>query len=234
MFIHNQRNWVAKAVIACLAILFVAHKAPSLEIPFLSNIRNLSEKASDEIREEERVSEVLNQDASYRSLFDSVSNPDIPIHRYVKPGEELKYQALFRGLPAGTVRLSAKRLLELKKRPVFAFEVNFETNDFLGSLYAINTNINSFVDAETGRSYLIRRKVSERNRSYKDRLEFKYDHIMDNGIVDPVSKYSMVGDNGKEIASLPFPIPGNMRIWFPSSTIFAAWISRRSATAAIC
>lgn len=201
------------ALTALLTFMTVAGVSTSLEIPFprLGNFLGLSEKASDEIREEERVSEVLNQDASYKSLFNSVCNPDVNLQAYVKTGETLKYQANWRGLPAGSIRCSAKRQVMLKNRPVFVFEVNVESNDFLSAFYPVKTSINSYVDANNGRSYLIRRRVSERNREYKDRLEFKYDFRRDNGIPDPVSKYSKVGDNGKEEATLPFPIPGNMQ-----------------------
>lgn len=180
-------------------------------LPRLGNILGLSERASDEIREEERVSEVLNQDASYMSLFSAVNNPDVQIKNYVRPGEELKYQAKWRGLPAGNIRCAAKRMAMLKNRPVFVFEVNVESNDFLNTFYPVKTSINSYVDANNGRSYLIRRRVSERNRDYKDRLEFKYDFRRAGGIPDPVSKYSKVGETGKEESALPFPIPGNMQ-----------------------
>lgn len=194
-----------------LAFVLSAGKGESLDFPRLSNILSLSEKASDEMREEERVSEVLSQDADYRSLFQSVRNPDIHLQRYVQPGEELKFQAKWRGLPAGSIRLSAKRLAKLQNRPVFVFELNVESNDFLSAFYAVNTSINSYVDAMNGRSYLIRRRVAERKREYKDRLEFKYDFCLPNGIPDPVSRYSRVGESGQEIAARPFPIPGNMQ-----------------------
>lgn len=200
--------------VAALVFLAVTGVSNSLEFPRLSNLTNLlslSEKASDEIREEERISEVLNQDASYLSLFESVNNADVKLQDYVKAGEELKYQAKWRGLPAGNIRCSAKRVAMLKNRPVFVFELNVESNDFLSAFYPVKTNINSYVDADNGRSYLIRRKVSERNRDYKDRLEFKYDFRNDKGIANPVSKYSRVGESGKEEASLPFSIPGNMQ-----------------------
>ncbi len=204
---------IARLLILCAAFVSAATAAAALDFSFprLANLLSLSEKASDEIREEERVSEVLNQDASYVSLFQSVSNPDIRIRDFVKPGEELRYQAMWRGLPAGTVRCAAKRVAKLKNRPVFVFELAVESNDFLNAFYPVRTSINSYVDAENGRSYLIRRRVSERNRDYKDRLEFKYDSRRDNGIPEPVSKYSITGESGKEEASLPFPIPGNMQ-----------------------
>jgi hypothetical protein len=109
------------------------------------------------------------------------------------------------------VRVAAKRIAKLKDRPVFVFELDVESNDFLSAFYPVKTNINSYVDAENGRSYLIRRRVSERDRDYKDRLEFKYDSRRDNGIPEPVSKYSITGEDGKEVASLPFRIPGNMQ-----------------------
>ena len=197
----------------CLAVVAVASCSFALDFSFprLVNWLALSEKASDEIREEERISEVLNQDASYLSLYDSVRNPDVRIQDFVRPGEELRYQAKWRGLPAGTIRSSAKRLAKLKNRPVFVFELDMESNDFLSSFYPVRTSINSYVDAENGRSYLIRRRVSERSREYKDRLEFKYDFRRDNGIPEPASKYSVTDDGGKEEASLPFPIPGNLQ-----------------------
>ena len=196
-----------------LVFMIVAGAATSLEFPFprIGNFLGLSEKASDEIREEERVSEVLNQDASYLSLFNSLCNPDVNLRRHVKTGETLRYQANWRGLPAGTIRCSAKRQVMLKGQPVFVFEVNVESNDFLSAFYPVKTSINSYVDADTGRSYLIRRRLSERSREYKDRLEFKYDFRRENGIPDPVSKYSKVDESGKEESALPFPIPGNMQ-----------------------
>lgn len=211
MSIKARRYLATWFLVVGIAFIFVSCSATSLEIPKTGNILGLSEKASDEIREEERVSEVLNQDASYLSLFNSVSNTDINLDRYVTEGEELRYQAQWRGLPAGNIRLVAKRKIELKSRDVFNFELNVESNDFLNAFYPVNTTINSFVDAENGRSYLIRRRVSERNRSYKDRLEFKYDYRKANGITDPISKYSMVGENNKEQSTAPFPIPGNMQ-----------------------
>ena len=203
------------ALTALLSFMTVAGASTSLEIPSpfpkIANFLGLSEKASDEIREEERVSEVLNQDARYTSLFDTVANPDVNLQNYVKTGETLRYQANWRGLPAGTIRCSAKRQVMLKNRPVFVFEVNVESNDFLSAFYPVKTSINSYVDANNGRSYLIRRRVSERSREYKDRLEFKYDFRRENGILDPMSKYSKVEEGGKEEAALPFPIPGNMQ-----------------------
>ena len=213
MKLGNARFDVAMrcSLLALCTFVFVVCEAHSLEFPRLSNLLSLSEKASDEIREEDRVSEVLNQDASYMSLFGSVTNTDVKLQDYVKPGEELKYQAQWRGLPAGNIHCSAKRLVMLKNKPVFVFEVNVESNDFLSAFYPVKTNINSYVDADNGRSYLIRRRVSERNREYKDRLEFKYDSRTDKGIPEPVSKYSLIGESGKEEASQPFPIPGNMQ-----------------------
>ncbi len=204
---------IARLLILCAAFVSAATAAAALDFSFprLANLLSLSEKASDEIREEERVSEVLNQDASYVSLFQSVSNPDIRIRDFVKPGEELRYQAMWRGLPAGTVRCAAKRVAKLKNRPVFVFELAVESNDFLNAFYPVRTSINSYVDAENGRSYLIRRRVSERSREYKDRLEFKYDSRKDSGIPDPVSKYSLTGEDGREEARRPSPIPGNMQ-----------------------
>ncbi len=199
------------AVLVVAVFIAVTGVSTSLEFPRIGNLLGLSEKASDEIREEERVSEVLNQDASYLSLFKTINNPDVRIQDYVKPGEELRYQAKWRGLPAGSIRCAAKRVAMLKNRPVFVFEMSVESNDFLNAFYPIKTNINSYVDADTGRSYLVRRRVSERNRDYKDRLEFKYDFRRDNGIPDPVSKYSRIGEDGKEEDNQPFPIPGNMQ-----------------------
>lgn len=202
---------VRVALTAFITILTVASTSTSLEFPRLGTLLGLSERASDEMREEERISEVLNQDASYTSLFKTVSNPDVHLKNYVKPGEELRYQAKWRGLPAGNIRCAAKRMAMLKNRTVFVFEVNLESNDFLNAFYPVKTSINSYVDADNGRSYLIRRRVSERNRDYKDRLEFKYDFRRAGGIPDPVSKYSKVGESGKEESALPFPIPGNMQ-----------------------
>ena len=198
-------------MVAVVALLSIAGAAHGLDFPRFMQLRNISEKASDEMLEEERVSEVLNEDASYRSLLQSVQNPDVPLKKFVKPGEDLRYQAQCRGLPAGSIRLYTKRMRELKGRPVFVFDVNFESNDFLSSFYEVKSTINSYVDADNGRSYLIRRQVSERNRFYRDRLEFKYDFVMDNGINDPVSRYSRVEEDGKEKAQQPFPIPGNMQ-----------------------
>ena len=214
MSIKYQNSAIVRTM--CLTVLtfvIVAFPASSLEFPRLSNILGLSEKASDEIREEERISEVLDQNADYRNLFRSIRNPDIQLKNHVRIGEELKYQAKWRGFPAGSVHLLAKRETNLKNRPVYVFELYVESNDFLNvsAAYPVSTKINSYVDAVNGRSYLIRRLVSERNRSYKDRLEFKYDFRLPNGITDPVSKYSRVGDNGKEEANRPFPIPGNMQ-----------------------
>ncbi len=196
-----------------IAMVFpaIAGAADSLEFPRLGNLLGLSEKASDEIREEERVSEVLHQDAKYTALFNAAQNPDVTLRKYVRTGETLRYQANWRGLPAGSVRFAAKRQVMLKNRPVFVFEVNVESNDFLNAFYPVRTSINSYVDADTGRSYLIRRRVSERNREYKDRLEFKYDFRRENGIPDPVSKYSCVDESGREESALPFSIPGNMQ-----------------------
>lgn len=209
--IAMKQRMIARLSFALLVAAVHTCSAAALEFPRLSNLLNLSEKASDEMFEEERVSEVLNQDASYMSLFRSVSNPDVKLQNYVKPGEELKYQAKWRDWPAGNVRISAKRVAKLKNRPVFVFELSVESNDFLSAFYPVKTNINSYVDADNGRSYLLRRRVSERNREYKDRLEFKYDFRNDKGIPTPVSKYSQVGEDGKEDANLPFPIPGNMQ-----------------------
>lgn len=214
---HTVRDivWFKRVGLLAMAILIAFFPtAPALDFPRfsrLSNWLNLSENAADEVKEEDRISEVLNQDSSYRSLFDSFSNPDIPLHTLVRPGEELRYQAKWRGLPAGSIRLSAKRVAMLKNRPVFVFELSVESNDFLSAFYPVQTNINSYVDADNGRSYLVRRRVSERNREYKDRLEFKYDFRMDNGLPDPVSKYSVVDESGKEQSNRPFPIPGNMQ-----------------------
>ena len=209
----SKPNTVTRCLHLCMALVFVATTSTALDFSFprLANLLGLSEKASDEIREEDRVSEVLNRDASYVSLFESVSNPDVRISDFVQPGEELRYQAMWRGLPAGTVRCTAKRVAKLKDRPVFVFELAVESNDFLNAFYPVRTSMNSYVDAGNGRSYLIRRRVSERNRDYTDRLEFKYDSRRDNGIPEPVSKYSITGAEGKEESRQPFPIPGNMQ-----------------------
>lgn len=205
----SGRVWTALALAAAITVAMVSPTYGfSLEFPHLNLV---PENAADEIRAEDRISEVLNQDANYRSLFHSINNQDIPLGRFVRPGEELRYQANWRGLPAGTIRLSAKRVAKLKNRPVFVFELNVESNDFLNAFYPVHTNINSYVDAQNGRSYLIRRRVSERNRGYVDRLEFRYDSRLASGIPDPVSRYSIVGENGQEMASAPFPIPENMQ-----------------------
>lgn len=208
----TAKTTITLACILTVIGLSVPATAEALDfrLPFLRS-PNLPDNAAAEMHEEERISEVLDQDVNYRQLFDAVSNPDIPLSRYVRPGEELKYQAKWRGLPAGTVRLAAKRMGMIKGRPVFVFELNAESNDFLNAFYPVNTNANSYVDAGTGRSYLLRRRIAERNRNYKDRLEFKYDFRNPNGLPDPVLKYSVVGDNGQEEAKQPVPIPGNMQ-----------------------
>lgn len=200
------------AFIAFLIAVAGINEAAALDfrLPFLRS-KNLPDNAAAEMNEEERISEVLDQDVNYRSLFDSISNPDIPLNRYVIPGEELKYQAKWRGLPAGQVRFAAKRLGVIKGRAVFVFELNAESNDFLNAFYPVNTSANSYVDAVNGRSYLLRRRIAERNRSYKDRLEFKYDFRLPNGLPDPVLKYSEMEEDGREISSQPVPIPGNMQ-----------------------
>ena len=215
MIAAKRRSGRQVAVLAVvIASAIAGERAFALEWPRLFrhfNLFNLSEKASDEIQEEEKISEALDQIADYRSLHQSVQNPDIPLRAYVRPGEALSYQAKWRGLPAGSVRLSAKRLAILKNRPVFVFELTVESNDFLDAFYPINNRINSYVDASNGRSYLLRRNISERNRRYKDRLEFKYDGRLPNGLPNPVSLYSMVDDQGRETAGSPFPIPGNVQ-----------------------
>ncbi len=199
------------AMVACLAVIaYSVFNAPAYALEF-PDLAALPETALAEITAEDRISEVLDQNISYRALFDSVNNPDVQLQKYVRPGEDLQFQATWRGLPAGSIRLTAKRVAKLRNRPVFVFELNVKSNDFLSAFYPIATNINSYVDAESGKSYLIRRRVSERNRSYQDRLEFKYDSRLPNGLPDPVSKYSMVNETGQEIANLPFPIPGNMQ-----------------------
>ncbi len=205
----NKRTTVATMLFAMLLLILTCEgTARALEFPDLAN---LPENAYDEMKAEDRVSEVLNQDADYLSLLGSINNPDIRLQRFVRPGEELKYQAKCRGLPAGSIRLTTKRLATLQNRPVFVFELNVESNDFFSAVYPITTNINSYVDANNGRSYLIRRRVSERSRSYQDRLEFKYDFRLPNGLPDPVSRYSMVGETGQETSNGPSPIPGNMQ-----------------------
>ncbi len=200
-------------ILCCTAfMLCVCGSSAALDFRFpLLRSAALPDNADAEIKEEERISEVLDQDASYRQLLQSTTNPDIPLNRYVQAGEELKYQAKWRGLPAGSVRLAAKRMGVIKGRPVFVFELTAESNDFLNAFYPVNTSANSYVDAANGRSYLIRRRISERNRGYKDRLEFKYDFRLPNGLPDPVCKYSMVGESGQEVAAQPIPIPGNMQ-----------------------
>ena len=200
-------------VITVMALgLAASDTAPALDfLPRLSNLLQLSEKPSDEMREEERISEALDQNVDYRSLYQSMENPQVQLYRHVRPGEELAYQAKWRGLPAGSIRLAAKRLTSLKNRPVFVFELNVESNDFLSAFYPINNSLNSYADAASGRSYLLRRRISERNRQYKDRLEFKYDSLLPNGLPDPASRYSLVDDLGRETMSSPFPIPGNLQ-----------------------
>lgn len=200
------------AAIALVCVFAAMPAANSLDFSWLANrFRNLPDNAKAEIREEDQISEVLNQDANYRQLFQSVHNPDIPLGRFVRPGEDLRYQAKWRGLPAGSIRLAAKRMGAVRGRPVFVFEVSAESNDFMNAFYPVNTSANSYVDAANGRSYLIRRRVSERNRSYKDRLEFKYDYRLPNGLPDPVASYSVMLDDGEETGSRPLPIPGNMQ-----------------------
>lgn len=198
-----------------LAAVFIGvdrHEALALDFRFpLLRSASIPDNAKAEMLEEERISEVLDQDVNYRQLFDSISNPDVQLDRYVQPGEELRFQARWRGLPAGNVRLAAKRLGVIKGRPVLVFELNAESNDFLNAFYPVNTNANSYADVNTGRSYLIRRRISERNRNYKDRLEFKYDFRLPNGLPDPICQYSLVGDSGQEEAAQPVPIPGNMQ-----------------------
>lgn len=170
-----------------------------------------SDRSTNEMIEEERVAEVLNQDVNYRELFKSISNPDIHLAKFVKVGEELRYQAKWRGLPAGSIRFSAKRKGVVRGRPVFVFEMNCQSNDFMNAFYPVDTSVNSYVDAQNGRSYLMRRRISEYSRTYKDRVEFEYDSRLDNGLPDPVCKYSMIGTDGQEMASLPKPIAGNMQ-----------------------
>ncbi|MDR1611933.1 MAG: DUF3108 domain-containing protein [Planctomycetota bacterium] len=200
------------AAIAVVCMLFATPNANGLDFSrFANRFRNLPDNAKAEIREEEQISEVLHQDANYRQLFQSVTNPDIPLGRYVRPGEDLRYQAKWRGLPAGSIRIAAKRMSAVRGRPVFVFEVSAESNDFLNAFYPVNTSANSYADAATGRSYLIRRRVSERNRSYKDRLEFKYDFRLPNGLPDPVCSYSATQDDGEEMDGRNRPIPGNMQ-----------------------
>ncbi len=212
---HKYTYSLALFSLALAASLFFApSQAQSLDfrfrIPFLRN-PSLPDNAAEEMREEERISEVLNQDVNYRQIFNSIRNPAIPLNRYVAPGEDLRYQAVWRGLPAGSIRMAAKRMGVIRGRSVIVFELNAKSNDFLSTFYPVNTSANSYVDAIDGKSYLIRRRISERNRSYKDRLEFKYDYRLPNGLPDPVCKYSFVGQSGAEETASPIPIPGAMQ-----------------------
>ncbi len=85
-----QAITVLRILTPCLAWVCIASTALSLDFSFprLANLLNISEKADDEIREEDRVSEVLNRDAAYTSLFRSVNNPDIAMARKIL-GESL-------------------------------------------------------------------------------------------------------------------------------------------------
>jgi hypothetical protein len=203
---------VKVAVILSILMIASAPGLSALEFHF-PRLRQaaISENSREEIMEEERISEVLDKDVSYRQLFSSVKNQDVILENMVQPGEELRYQAKWRGLPAGTIRLAAKRMGIIKGRPVFVFELSAKSNDFLNTFYPVNSQANSYVDAQNGRSYLLRRRINERNRSYKDRLEFKYENRRPDGILDPVLHFSEVEEDGREHASRPIPIPGNMQ-----------------------
>ncbi|MDR1518960.1 MAG: DUF3108 domain-containing protein [Planctomycetota bacterium] len=198
-------------LVAALAMAgWAARPLSALDLPRFFSHRNLSEQAAAEMRAEEKISEELDQSADYRSRYQSIQNRPIRLQSHVKPGEELVFQAKWRGLPAGTLRLAAKRLTRLKNRPVFVFELQVTSNDFMGAFYPVDNSVISYADANDGHSYLLRRNISERHRRYKDRLEFKYDSRLENGLPDPVSRYSLVDELGREEAGAPFPIPGAM------------------------
>ncbi|MDR1534150.1 MAG: DUF3108 domain-containing protein [Planctomycetota bacterium] len=212
MAIGCRRAWNCGVVAFALALAAPGgNRLSALDFPRIFNHHALPEIAGDEMREEERISEALDRNADYRAYFQSVRNPEVRLQALVRPGEELIYQARWRGLPAGNLRLLAKRQTTLRGRRVFVFELDVESNDFLSAFYPVSNSMNSYVDAASGRSYLLRRRISERNRQYKDRLEFKYDSRLANGLPNPVSSYSLVDGLGRETVGRPIPISGDMQ-----------------------
>lgn len=189
-----------------LAMALICASAFGLEFPELAD---LPETATDEMRAEDGISEVLGHSAAAAALLPV--NKDIPLQSVVAPGEVLRYSAKWKGLPVAEARLSAKRVVELRGKPVFVFELTIETNDFFSTIYPTQTSIHSYADASSGRSCLIRRRVAERNRAYRDRLEFKYDNRLANGVPDPVSVYSYVDQQGAEHVNPPASITANMQ-----------------------
>ncbi len=136
------------------------------------------------------------------------SNPPVELSRYVRPGEKLVYIAKWNGFPGGTITTSVWPVLrQFDARPVFMFEMAMESNDFLSLFYPVRSTIRSLADAETGRSYLFRRRVREGDYQGNDRVIFEYDHLDELGKPQPLALPALIRAESVENEE-PRPIPG--------------------------
>jgi hypothetical protein len=125
-------------------------------------------------------------------------------------GEKLTYIVKWKGVPAGTAELEVKRQASVRDRPVYVVELRSESNDFLSLLYDVKSSVKSFVDAETGQSYLFKRNGREGPRQLNDQIEFDYESKAADGSVLPVSIYTKIKKE-KPQANAPRPIPGTLQ-----------------------
>lgn len=137
-----------------------------------------------------------------------VPNPPRPYGDVARLGERLVFLVKWQGVPGGTVTLRVwPKERKIHGRPVYMFELQAESNDFLSVFYSVNTTIRSVADAADGRSYLFQRSMRQGTVDIDDRLEFLYDHRLDDGTPQPVSRFSH-RKKGRMRKRDPRPIPG--------------------------
>lgn len=149
------------------------------------------------------------------------SNPTVDLARYVRPGEKLSYIAKWNGFPGGMIMTSVWPVLrKFDKRKVFMFEMTMESNDFLSLFYPVRTSIRSLADAQTGWSYLFRRRVREGDYQGNDRVLFDYAHQDSLGNLRPLALPALIRSEGVDSEEAR-PIPG-----FLSDPLTLVWYMR--------
>ncbi len=177
-----------------------------------AGVSHAEEKVPEAKDEEARgqVTEVKPAARGIQDRYRNISNDAYALGDVAKVGEKLVYQVRWKGIPGGLITMRAKRTKRVGKRKALSLEMNIESNDFVSVFYEVNSTITSLAYTDTGASILMKRKLAEGRRRVDDRLQFDYEHVNTEGLVEPVSRYSKV-NKGETKSSNPRPIPGPLQ-----------------------
>ena len=87
-------------------------------------------------------------------------------------GERLVFDVVWMGIPVGTGTLELKEKLLFAGRPAYHVIATARTNDFFSKIYAIDDEVQSYFDAQTGYSLEFSKRLKEGRYRADERIVF--------------------------------------------------------------